>query len=858
MKTLFRTGSMFTLAGLLATGLMLLGLLQPASFPEKPLQAERAYSSGGEEEQEEEGIPGNPAWFHQLYEMKKHPGYPIPRRFGVSLAEKEALRKTGSSFLSNVQEVGPSNVGGRTRALIIDSQDPDHYIAGGVSGGIWHSFNAGGTWTPINDQAPTLSVTDLVQSPFNPSVMYYCTGEPTGNSADIPGDGVFKSTDGGFTWSQLSATNVEDFDACWAIRHSLVDSNTIYVATAGFGLQRSTDGGQTFEEVLRPVGSSHVTDVEVFPDGSVIAGIRDVGLYRSADGSPNSFTELTSGLPATNTFRAIRIAYPTDNPDIVYAAYEDRLQSTYDSEILGIWRSNDGGQNWSQTGGRPEDDGHFMRFPWYAFAFEVKPDDPNVLVLGSVDLTYSLDGGDNWLEATYGHADQHIVRFLPNNNNQFLIGNDGGVYRYSVLTASFTREDLNTNYNVTQYYAGAFFPGSTVDAYGGTQDNGTNAVQNGFAEFNDIFGGDGSYTQVNQQQPDTAFVSFQNGRIFRTYNATSISPSFESVANQLDSDDDFEIDDQVWFINPYEMNPLDGDQLFFVTRERIWRSNDGANNWTPLTNSLPSDPWCVGISNDLNPDIYVGGQGSMLFRIPDARNAQPGDEINLSASAPPEVAGSFLSSINVHPDDPSTVFVTFSDFFPGPRIYRVIFANTANPVWIPISGDLPESLPVNWMAVDPQNPNSVYVAGTDYGVYTTTNGGENWHKEIGIPNVAVFQVKLRPADRKLFFFTHGRGLWTADLSTLVSREELLATQTQQWKVGPNPVQNATVGIYWEQNNLRPQHLRLRAVTGQVSRHYPVTRQAQQKLSTTGLAPGLYFLEAEFADGALWRKRLVIR
>ncbi|MBW8051361.1 MAG: T9SS type A sorting domain-containing protein [Cytophagales bacterium] len=730
---------------------------------------------GGQAKQEK-GYPNNPGWFKQNLLMKKDSTGKIPRWMLQVIWQQQKQRlqmqPVGKNIgnLLNTQELGPQNIGGRTRALLIDVTDHSHFIAGGVSGGLWESYDKGITWQPVNDLAPTLSVTYITQDPFNPANIYYSTGEPRGNSAGIPGDGVFKSIDTGKTFIQLPATNSSAFNYIWSVKVSPTDSNTLYVGTANNGLYKSADGGNTFINVFS-ISGADVSDIETLPNGFVIIGVKELGIYRSSTGNSGTFIKVTSGLPA-NGFRRIELAYCQGFPNVLYAQFEDSTESSYWTALKGIWKSTDTGSTWTQITNPETALGASYAFPWYCFTLGVKPDDPDAVISGSVALVYSLNGGISWNYTQSSHVDNHIVVFDRDNPNMLYIGNDGGIYSYDISTINLSVIDLNNGYDVTQYYAGAHFPTGT-DCFGGTQDNGTHASRSGNSLFDIIYWGDGAFTQINQQNPNISFVSWQYGHISRADNSLNTYPSFNDVLNDLDANFDGDVDDGAWFINPFEINRNDGDQLYFVTKKRIWRTTNGALTWMPLTNIIAdtitgTKPYAIGISNDLDPTVYIGGQNMLFYRVNNALTAFPGDEVDLSSSIPPNLSGSFISNITVHPGNDSVIYAALSNYSTEPRIYRVINANSGSPAWIDISGDLPAYLPVNWIEAHPQSPDSFLIAATDFGLYTTVNAGTNWNHETSLPNAAIHQIRLRYTDRKLFIFTHGRGVWLADLPDLSS------------------------------------------------------------------------------------------
>lgn len=729
--------------------------------------------------------PAHPGWYDQWHRMRQNEQGIVPEGYLRDVYLQESARwgtqKTAANLLNTIAPLGPDNVGGRTRALIVDMANHDHLMAGGISGGIWQSFDRGVTWTPNNDQAQSMAVTYLSQDPNQTSDIYYTTGEVRGNSAGISGGGVFKSTDGGTSFNLLPATTGNDFSNTWRVQVSPVESERVYVATRNGGLQLSTDGGTTFNMVFGISNGMEVSDVEVFADSSVLIGVRTQGVYYSPNGNQGTFVQVTNGLPG-NGFRRVELAYCDSSQNVVYALFED----DNGSDALGLWKSTDQGVSWAAVS-NPENTINFS-FPWYCMLLAVQPDNPDFVIAAGQQIAHSMDGGVNWTASSNSHADYHSAAFDRDNPILIYIGNDGGVWKYSAPFMNGSPTDLNDGYSTTQFYAGAYFP--VDDVMGGTQDNGTHVSRSGNSSFDKLMGGDGAYCAVNQQNANEVYASYQRGIIRKSTNGLSANPNFSTVTNQLDGDSNGSIDEGAWFINPFDINLEDGSQLYYVTQEAVWRTTNGANSWSPITNDIRNgnnNPYCVGISRDLDPTVYVGGESGLLYRIDNASTATPGNEVDLSNTVPSSVTGHFIACIQVHPEDPSVIYVTFTTVSSQSRIWKVTDANTNSPVWTSIAGDLPTSLPVNWVAMDPANLDSVLLAATDYGLYTSTNAGQNWTLEADIPNSPVFQVKVREGDRMVYAFTHGRGIWTAGLPAVpVALEE---GQTNELRVYPNPAQN---------------------------------------------------------------------
>lgn len=705
------------------------------------------------------GIPGNPGWYSQWYELKKSQDGSINWSLYKDVKDQiSEIRQTRSGgIFTNVIERGPNNVGGRTRALLVDYSDPMRLFAGGISGGLWVSPDRGLNWSPVNDDMANLSITSITQSPFDHDVFYYSGGEVAGNStfinyygAGITGDGIYKSTDGGVTFSLLPGTGTY-FDLTWRIAHSLADTNEVFVGTKLYGLWQTQNGGGSFINVLP---NREISDIEVFPDGSILAASHHDGIYYSTTGDSSTFIEIAAGLPVTG-FSRIEMAYCKTNPNYVYAIYE---LSSGDG-IHSFWQSTDHGLSWTER--QNPDLTLSLPFPWYCMMLFVDDNNPLQVITGGVDIGITFTGGTGWITGWNSHADYHIGFSDPLNPNYYYVGNDGGVHRYDVNFFGSTSYELNTGYNVTQFYAGTFFPDS-VRFWAGTQDNGTQSGGPFSQSQNHIFGGDGAFCAINQQTDNEGYVSWQNGHIQKTLDAHSNYPTFYPAMNEMDADANGDIDDATWFINPFEINELDGQQLYFPTRNRVWRTINGTDNWEQLTNPI-SNIYSIGVSYDLDPIIYCGGTNK-LYRIPSGINSTPGDQVSLISSIPSAVMGSSMTCISVSPQNRGNLFISLGNISTNPRIYKVTNANTSSPTWTSIHGDLPVGIGANWVDVSPYNENFIVLA-TDFGVFTTSNGGVNWILETDIPNVPVHQVKIRNSDLKVFVYTHGRGIWTADIPT---------------------------------------------------------------------------------------------
>lgn len=719
------------------------------------------------------GEPMHPGWLSQWREIRGLTGG-IDDVEKMRLARQSAMEvrsmKSGG-ILGDLTELGPGNVGGRTRAFCIDVRDSSRYLAAGISGGIWESNSSGFSWNPVQDDAANLSVTGLAQDPFNPNHWVYCSGEPAGNSAGIPGAGIFESWDDAQTFQLISGSGVSPFLYAWRILFSPVDSGTFYVATATGGLWRTQNQGQQFEQVF---GNSNVTDLHALPSGTVVIGVHGQGVYRSFTGASGSFVLSSAGLPPN--FRRIEMAVAPSDSSTWYAI----LENSNGDDVVGVYRTTDAGGSWTLRG-NPSGFGIRFYFPWYCLALEVDPLNAARILVGSVTSGFSTDGGTTWDELPDSHADYHGFTFLPGQNNVFVAYNDGGLYRYTFqqVNTAFV-QSLNEGYRITQFYAGTYWP--TGQTYiGGTQDNGTHQGQQVFGGTKKLFGGDGGFAFKHQQINNVGYVSWQNGHLLRSDNIHEQFPDFDYILNGLDSDFDDNVDENTWFISPFEGNPLDGDQLYFVTRFRAWMSISRGSLWFPITAPV-ANLYAIGVTNEVYPSIYFGGTGK-FYRVLDAYGSVAGDEDNLSGTIPSSMAGKFMSCIKASPVDTHTLFIGFSSYSTGPMMWKVTQAN-ASPVWTDITGDFPLGLPVNSIEVSPWSEQILFAA-TDYGLYYTTDGGQHWLAENQIPMVSIHQLRMR-SDGRLFVFSHGRGIFSGTLEAPISSMSGTKVQVKCW---PNPAGN---------------------------------------------------------------------
>lgn len=726
---------------------------------------------------------------------KKELGY---ARAQLAEAENQIARQAAGTDAPNSAEaldwsaIGPENFGGRTRALAIDVTNERILLAGGVSGGVWRSEDAGASWTKTTAIDQLQSVTAIVQDtrPGKENIWYYGTGELVGNStrasgAPFRGDGMFKSTDGGRSWQPLVSTQTGNpgsfdfpFNYVWALATNPdSDDDEIYAAIFG-GIVRSADGGQTWETVLggdllglgsadlNEVTSIFYTDLHRANDGTFYATLSSVtndpeelseagGFYRSTDGVNWQRIFGEPGVPTRRT----EIGSAPGNPDIVYFISDTRNTHT-------LRRFNRAANRVETMNGVPDGSGDIEQFDSqnsYNLFVRVHPTDENTVFLGGTNLYRSTDGfatrnNTTWIGgydpdaegvAIYPvhHPDQHEMLFLPSNPNVILSANDGGIFRSSnALAAEVAYESLNNGYITTQYYTGhvSRFPSDNF-VLGGLQDNGSLLSTTSLSADNAqrILGGDGAYA-ASTRFGIYYYLSFQNSRIFRlTFNEDFGLTSFARV-DPLGGGSDPE--QPYLFINPYILDPNNGNRMYLAGGDFLWRNRNLSQipsgsqdptsvNWTRLDNTRIASGVISAVEVSTKPAnvVFFGTSVGRLFKIEDA-HSDSYSVTDITAGIFPAEAN--IGSISVNPEDASEVVVTFTNY----GVVSVFRSTDGGASFADISGNLEEEPDgsgngpsVRWVRVVPKTDGSAeYFLATSTGLYNTTSlegGNITWNLE---------------------------------------------------------------------------------------------------------------------------------
>lgn len=699
------------------------------------------------------------------YEQRAYPNNSIPDNWREEafrhIQSNNVLPANSPNALSWTQ-LGPGNIGGRIRAIAVHPSDPNTVYLGAVAGGVWKSVDGGSSWTSLNDFMGNLAVCALVIDPNNPSVIYAGTGEGFFNLDAIRGAGIFKSTDAGATWNQLSSTNNANFYYVNDLDYDAANS-VLYAATRK-GLYSSNDGGASFSPKVTGSGSDvHCMDIEI-----ALTSPRTIfatfGLFNQSEiwRSTDAGSTFSQNITLANYGR-IEMAVSKSNPSVAYASFMDL--NTYGTGAI-IYSTN-AGSNWFYgTVPGPSYAGastYTGTQAWYDNILAVDPDNANNVLAGGIDNWKSTNGTTSWTQKTnwysqagappYAHADQHVYAFAPSNSSIVYLGNDGGIYKSTNKGETWTA--LNNNLFITQFYYGAVNPTGTTYA-GGTQDNGTLRTT-GSSNWTEILGGDGGATEIDFNNPNNIYMEYVNLAFFKSTNGGS---TFFKAMNGIPTGPNFYdgTTDRTQFISPFSMDPNNSSTIVAGTY-RVWRTSDGAANWSAISGDLTGDGTgqngatisTVIVAKGNSSVIYVGCSNG---RVQVTTNG--GSNWNLRTSGLPNLA---VTKIATDPNNPATAFVTFSGYTTS-RIFKTTDYGVS---WTNISGNLP-SLPTNCVAVNPADANNLFV-GTDLGVFSTTNGGSNWVQDVtGMANVPVLDLDYRASDNKLFAATHGRSMYSAPIS----------------------------------------------------------------------------------------------
>lgn len=717
--------------------------------------------------------------------------------------------------------IGPATMSGRIVDLAVVEADPTTFYVATATGGVWKTTTNGTTFTPVFEREGTHSVGDIALHQVDTSIVWVGTGERANRQSSSWGDGVYKSTDGGTTWTNMG---LRDSHHIGRIALHPTDPDVVFVAAMGHlwgpnderGLYRSTDGGRTWTRVLAVDEHTGVVDVAIDPSDPSVAyaatyqrrrrpygfhgGGPGSGLWKSTDGG-RTWRELTEGLPAGEKGRIGITLYRSD-PRIVYVSVEQgyryNASTAYGERRAGIYRSDDKGEHWTHMG-------DWNPRPMYASQPLVDPnDDQRVYMMNA--FSFSDDGGKSFQRVRQSlHGDDRILWVNPRDSRHLIKGDDGG------LGISYDRGETwlyATHLPVSQFYHVSVDGRTPYWVYGGLQDNGSWMGPSATYRAEGILsedwirtgGGDGFVNLVDTTDNRTLYTESQylglsrldlvsgtrtwirpgdpNGHIGPRRNWDAWGPGLPEpeLGNAMAPAN---------WDGPFIISPHNPTTLYAGT-SLLWKSSDRGNTWTSLGNlttgvdrrellimgqrahdstaslddGIPYYPTLTAIAESplRRGMLYVGtDDGNLQVSLDDGATWT-----TVSARLPGAPPSAWISGIEASRHVPGRVYVVINNYRNddyGNYLYR---SEDAGRTWTSIVGDMPAARVARTLREDPRRADVLYL-GTELGLFYSADRGRHWvalHNNL--PTAAVNDLIVHPRDNDLVLGTHGRGIWILD------------------------------------------------------------------------------------------------
>ena len=690
------------------------------------------------------------------------------------------------------REIGPATPSGRIDDFAVLESNPSVFYVAAATGGVWKTVNNGTTFQPVFDAESTASVGDIAIAPSDANLLWVGTGENNNRQSSSWGDGVYKSTDGGRTWANMG---LRDSRHIARILVDPVDHDVVYVASLGSlwgsggdrGVFKTADGGLTWSNVLRTDPDTGATELAMDPTNNKVlyaatyqrrraswgfnGGGDGSAIYKTTDAG-RTWTKLITGIPSGAKGR-IGLDIYRRNPNVVYARIEHEKDG-------GVYRSDDAGASWRRLSGvNPR--------PMYFSQIRIDPQsDARIYVLG-VQLHVSDDGGKTFHSegARSVHVDFHAMWIDPANPDHLLLGGDGGVAVSYDRSKTWVWFD---NLNLGQFYHASYDLQRPYTVCGGLQDNNTwcgpSAVRNKDGIGNDewfiIGGGDGFVGLVDPTDPRILYAESQDGRMNRV----------DRVTNERKAIRPEPVDGQPpyrWnWDTPMALSPHDSATVF-VAANKLFRSADRGHSWTEvspdLTNAIDRDEReLMGVKgkdiaiarNDgvsaygtivsfaespIEPGVYYTGSDDGVVAVSRDGGVSWTRVADKIRGVPKET---WVSEVVPSRFAKGTVYVTFDGHRLNDFGTYVFASNDYGATWRSIASGLPTGEVVRTLTEDLKNPDVLYV-GTERGLFVTTDRGTSWVRiRANLPTVPVYEITVHPRDNDLILATHGRSIWVLD------------------------------------------------------------------------------------------------
>lgn len=719
--------------------------------------------------------------------------------FGAAAQDADDDLMSASTFDGlEVRAIGPAYMSGRVADIAVDQQNPNIWYVAIASGGVWKTENAGTTWDPIFEDQDVYSTGDVTIDPSNSNIIWVGTGENNGGRHIAFGDGVYKSENGGKSWENMGLAGSEHVGDI-VIHPS--DSDTVWVSAQGplwskggeRGVFKTTDGGETWRNVLEIDEWTGVGSLVADPSNPdklyaaawqrqrTIAALMDTGpgsaLYTSDDGG-ETWTKMTEGLPKGNMGKVGLTVSPID-ANVVYAVIE------LDEKKGGFWRSTDKGASWEKM----SDQMSGGTGPHYYQEILADPHTYGRIYMLNAQSYYSDDDGKTWANVNVHnrHVDDHAFAFHPTDKDFILVGSDGGVYE--------SRDDMGTwrfmqGISVAQFYKVAMDDALPFyNVFGGTQDNSTQGgpsrtMREDGIKNSDWFltmGADGHQPATEPGNPDIMYSQMQQGGLMRHDAKLRENVNVQPQGAPGDPAERFNWD------APINVSHHDPKRLYHAS-QRLWRSNDRGDSWTAISGDLtkngnrltypmmdrtwgPEAGWDLGAMSNFHTIanvaespvdeniLYVGTDDGLIQVTSDGGENWTRIEIADIRGVP---ANSYVNDIRGDRFDADTVYAALDNHKEGDYAPYLIKSTDRGGSWEMITGGLPEKTLVWRITQDHVNKDLMFL-GTEFGLYFTVDGGEQWVELTGgMPTISVRDVRIQRRENDLVAGSFGRGIYILD------------------------------------------------------------------------------------------------
>lgn len=709
---------------------------------------------------------------------------------------------------------------GRTKHVAFHPNDPLTFFVGTPDGGIWKTSDGGQNWIPLGDGLPYLPVSVILINPQHPDTMYISLGDKGGWwNWNL---GVYRSTDGGNTWAPTGLDwELSDENVIYNMVMSPADPQVIFAAS-NRGIRRTTDGGDTWV-TLR---TGEYTDIEFRPgdDSTLYAahhnywGVSQV--VKSTDGGDN-WTQISDFQTSQNDLRLAVSPLMTDWLGVHFSNGKRFLLS------------KDGGSTFADNAA-PEDD-------WGVFNFSAT--DSNIVYLCGVSMSRSLDQGATWEKITHWyddgvhaevHADAHDLVHSPHNPGELWYCNDGGLYRYDEPSQSWT--DLSSGLAIAQFYRIAISEAGQLKIAAGSQDNG-GWLRTPFG-WRHTNGGDAMCQIIDPTNNNIIFTEYYGGNDI--YRSTTGYASDVNIADNIPGQPSGD------WVTPFILNPQNP-ATFIVAFEDVFRSFDRGDHFHKISENL------TGAADLDLRDVAMSPSDTNFIVATRANRVYKTENGGQTWTSKTVSTGEEITRIFIHPSNPDRMWVTKSGYVAGKKIFT-----TSNSwlSWQNISGNLP-NVPINCILYD--STTNYLIVGTDIGVFYSDADQINWKPYgLGMPAVYVLDLKIRQATRKLYAGTHGRGIYSVDVETLVGTNNP-TSRALEARVFPNPTRNVLL-FKTEQGKIFDGEIEMFDAVGRQVLSKKIARQPLEEvvLDVAALPVGLYFLQAVNSEGrTLLREKIVV-